>query len=357
MDDCQPWKVLVVDDDEGIHSITRMVFRGYTFQDRPILLLNASSAAQAQELLNDEPNIAVAILDVVMETDQAGLDLVNYIRNQLENSDMRIILRTGHPGFAPEADVIIDYDINDYLSKAELSASRLLTSVVVALRSYRDLQLKSASTPIYSQSTANSEFDVGEIDTLAGVSCLSQQFIEQLLPLKKDIKTLLELDHKPMARAIIEKVANGVNSFDQLCTQFSPASANHSAKNQLINCEELLDIHSNLYLKRALEEGWIFDYHLQSTSLAQHQYQKYSMLLLLNCAMELAISYAQKSTIKLAVEQVDHKVVFSFNCENRSISLTAWQTLLKENLASLSSLAGVKIIENSEHSVVRFLVE
>jgi CheY-like chemotaxis protein len=352
MDEHQHWKVLVVDDDEGIHSITRMVFRGYTFEDKPIQLLNASSAIQAQQILSQEPNIAVAILDVVMETDQAGLDLVNHIRNQLDNSDMRIILRTGHPGFAPEADVIIDYDINDYLSKAELSASRLLTSVVVALRSFRDLQLKSVKLPSITQPTIKST--MSEAGTLIGASSLSHQLHELLLPLKKDISSLLTLDHKPMARAIIDKIADNTQSVEQLCDLFTTASEN--AGNQLIDCEELLNIHSNLYLKRALEEGWVFDYQIQTAQLAKRQYDKRNMLLLLNCSMELAISFALKNAIILKVELIEQQVVFSFNSEKASTSCSPWQTLLKENLVSLSSLTGAKVIENSEHSVVRLLM-
>ncbi|MFG1491752.1 response regulator, partial [Oceanospirillum sp. HFRX-1_2] len=135
-----PWKILIVDDEEGIHGITRMIFRDYEFEQRPIELISAMSSSEAQQRLEQDPDIALILLDVVMETENAGLQLVETIRHQMNNQDVRIILRTGHPGYAPEAQVIIDYDINDYLSKAELSASRLLTSVIVALRSYRDIQ-------------------------------------------------------------------------------------------------------------------------------------------------------------------------------------------------------------------------
>ncbi len=354
MDERQHWKVLVVDDDEGIHSITRMVFRGYTFEDLPIQLLNASSAAQAQEIIAAQPSIAVAILDVVMETDQAGLDLVNHIRNDIQNTDMRIILRTGHPGFAPEADVIIDYDINDYLSKAELSASRLLTSVVVALRSYRDLQLKSTPLPKNLQATLQQEAPAPEADGLKNASSLSHQLLNQLAPLRKDLSTLLELDHKPMATAVINKMAANIESFERLCALFDNAGS--QADNVLISCEELLNIHSNFYLKRALDEGWIFDYHIQSAQLAKRQYIKGSMLSILNCAMELAISMAQKGTIKLKIEEDEGNVICSFECGAKPSPLSQWQILLKENLVSLSPLCGAKLIENSEHSVVRLLM-
>jgi CheY-like chemotaxis protein len=154
MDSRSPWRVLVVDDEEGVHSITRMIFRGYEFEQRPVELISALSGAEARDKLARYPDICLALLDVVMESDDEGLRLVDHIRDTLGNLDMRLILRTGHPGFAPETDVIVRYDINDYLSKAELSASRLLTSVLVALRSYRDIvgarrqpQPEAAQTP------------------------------------------------------------------------------------------------------------------------------------------------------------------------------------------------------------------
>ena len=75
-----------------------------------------------------------------METDAAGLDLVEYIRNELKNETVRIILRTGQPGQAPERRVIVQYDINDYKAKTELTADKLFTSLTAALRSYQQLE-------------------------------------------------------------------------------------------------------------------------------------------------------------------------------------------------------------------------
>lgn len=134
-----PWLVLIVDDDSAIHATTRMVLRGYSFAGRPISFLSANSAREAREILAKEDEIAVILLDVVMESDDAGLRLVSYIRNELGNRRVRIILRTGQPGQAPERDVILNHDINDYRSKTELTAQKLFTTVVAALRGYQDI--------------------------------------------------------------------------------------------------------------------------------------------------------------------------------------------------------------------------
>ncbi|MDQ5939661.1 MAG: hypothetical protein QG557_609, partial [Pseudomonadota bacterium] len=135
----QPWRILVVDDDEDIQSVTRLILANIMFKNRPIELISAYSAAQARDILTVEKNIAVALLDVVMETDNAGLELVKIIRHELHNNAIRIILRTGQPGHAPEENVIIDYDINDYKSKNELTAQKLFTAVIAALRAYETI--------------------------------------------------------------------------------------------------------------------------------------------------------------------------------------------------------------------------
>ena len=135
-----PWKLFVVDDDPEVHSVTRFVLHNLRILERPLHLLHAHSAQEARDLLRQHPDIAVALVDVVMETDQAGLELVEYIRNELRLAECRIILRTGQPGYAPELTVIHQYDINDYRTKAELTHTRLITMVSAALRAYDQLR-------------------------------------------------------------------------------------------------------------------------------------------------------------------------------------------------------------------------
>lgn len=131
---------MVVDDDDQIHQLTRMVLRGLTFEERPINLVEAYSAREAKEKLKEENDIALILLDVVMETTHAGLELVEYIRNEIHNGVVRIILRTGQPGEAPEKDIIQKYQINDYKTKTELTVDHLYTAVFTALRSYHTLK-------------------------------------------------------------------------------------------------------------------------------------------------------------------------------------------------------------------------
>jgi response regulator RpfG family c-di-GMP phosphodiesterase len=135
----RPWKILIVDDDEEVHSITKLALRNFTFDERPLTFLHAYSGKEGIELLTENPDVAVCLLDVVMETEHAGLDTANAIRSDLKNSFVRIVLRTGQPGQAPEETIIAEYDINDYKEKTELTRGKLHTLIYSCLRSYRDI--------------------------------------------------------------------------------------------------------------------------------------------------------------------------------------------------------------------------
>ncbi len=139
------WKIAIVDDDEDVHHSTEFALKGVIVNHRPLQLIHAYSKAQAREVFKDLNDVAVVLLDVVMETEQAGLELVSFIRDELGWTDTRIILRTGQPGYAPEEDAIRDYDINDYKTKNELTRKKLLTSLTSAIRSYEQIRTIDAS--------------------------------------------------------------------------------------------------------------------------------------------------------------------------------------------------------------------
>ena len=134
-----PWIILIVDDDPEVHAITRVVLGEMIYERRGVTFLSAHTAAEAKAILRTHADIATIFLDVVMETDDAGLKLVHFIREELGNSQVRIILRTGQPGQAPERQVIVSCDINDYKAKSELTAQKLFTATVSALRSYQHI--------------------------------------------------------------------------------------------------------------------------------------------------------------------------------------------------------------------------
>ena len=134
------WTIAVIDDDPAVHEGTRYALAGYSLDGRGLDILSAHSGQEARALLAERRDVAIVLLDVVMETDDAGLQLVDYIRRELKEETVRIILRTGQPGQVPERRVIVDYDINDYKAKTELTADKLFTSLTAALRAYQQLR-------------------------------------------------------------------------------------------------------------------------------------------------------------------------------------------------------------------------
>ncbi len=134
------WKLLVVDDEPDMRELTRINLKGFRFADRDLEVIEAASASEARQMLTRHTDIAVALIDVVMETDDAGLRLVEYIRKDLKNLMVRLIIRTGQPGLAPERYVIDHYDIDDYKDKTELTSTHLYTAVRSAIKSFRDLR-------------------------------------------------------------------------------------------------------------------------------------------------------------------------------------------------------------------------
>lgn len=135
----EKWNVLIVDDEEQVHCVTKLVLKEFLFENKEIDLISAYSAKEAKEILEKRDDIAIIFLDVVMEEDHSGLDLIKYIRKTLQNAFIRIVLRTGQPGMAPENEVINNYDINDYRVKTEFTSEKMYTVITSCLRDYKQL--------------------------------------------------------------------------------------------------------------------------------------------------------------------------------------------------------------------------
>lgn len=181
----QAWKILVVDDEVGLHDVTRLVLRRMKFNDLPVELLSAFSAKEAEDIIKANPSIAVAIVDVVMENDQAGLNLVKIIRDKFNLKKVRIILRTGNPGLAPQREVIQHFEIDDYRDKTELTSDRLFTSVYTALRAFNTLkiveetsqgleQIIRSSTTMLAETKNNSDVFVQLLTNLQEITVIAE---------------------------------------------------------------------------------------------------------------------------------------------------------------------------------------
>jgi len=135
-----PWRILIVDDDVDVHVVTKFALSQASFQGRRLSFLHAYSGTEALAVLRNTPDVAVVLLDVIMESQDAGLQVARQIREELHNSAVRIILRTGQPGQALEHRIIVDYDINDFWCKTDLTTRKLFTTVISSLRTYASLR-------------------------------------------------------------------------------------------------------------------------------------------------------------------------------------------------------------------------
>ncbi len=178
----QTWKVLIADDEPDVHKVTRMVLHNFAFDGLQLELISAYSGLEAKKIIAQRDDIALALLDVVMEDEHAGLEVARYIREDLHNRYTRLVLRTGQPGQAPENEVIRNYDINDYKDKTELTTTKLNTLLYATLRSYRDIctlnqhrkgleGVIKASTEVFSSGTLNkfATAVLAQITTLLGL--------------------------------------------------------------------------------------------------------------------------------------------------------------------------------------------
>jgi len=156
------WQILIVDDDSDVFEATAYALQDVQIFGRPLQLRHARSASEALQLLAQPPEPAVILLDVVMETEQAGLHLVVRIRKELKLLRPRIILRTGQPGRAPELETVTSYDIVDYKTKDELTRQKLRAALTAALRSYDQLRRIDASHQALERMVAASQWFLGD---------------------------------------------------------------------------------------------------------------------------------------------------------------------------------------------------
>ncbi|MEH6633302.1 MAG: DUF3369 domain-containing protein [Halopseudomonas aestusnigri] len=209
------WKILIVDDEPAMHHVTHMALSKVVFEGRKLEFLSAYSGEEAKDILLEQKDIAIVLLDVVMKTDTEGLSVVKWIREELKNTMVRIILRTGQPGQAPEKKVILDFDINDYKEKSEMTTQKLFSCIISGLRSYRDLSALSQNREglkrvIEASSHIFKERYLGEF-----ISGALQQ-LTSLLYLESDAVLMTANSLAALETENSTKIIAGIGEFDQL---------------------------------------------------------------------------------------------------------------------------------------------
>ncbi|MDY0870838.1 hybrid sensor histidine kinase/response regulator [Dongia rigui] len=267
------WQILIVDDDPDVHVTTEFALGSEIILDRPLKFLHAYSANEAEALLRKLNNVAVILLDVVMETDDAGLRLVHTIRETLGMSTPRIILRTGQPGYAPEHDVIRDYDIDDYRTKAELSKVRLFTSVATALRAFDRLrQLLEANQRLEKMTRDLEILNIDYLEQREAALSAAQAKSRFLANVSHELRTPLNAivgfselslraidDQRPIPPAYLQDILEAGRRLTTLVDDILDFSQLDARKRQLmiepVNIQELMDYQQELYDGEARRSG------------------------------------------------------------------------------------------------------
>lgn len=218
-----PWKVVIVDDDDEVHKVTEMSLNTFEFERKKLEFVHIYSGSEAKKYFAEHHDIALVFLDVVMESDHAGLEVVKYIREELNNHYTRIILRTGQPGTAPQNDVIKNYDIDGYKEKTKTTISTLNHAIHIALRSYRDLtRIQNYQHGL--EALIGSINDITQIDSVMDLSNAVLQQIKSVLNtenthfLIKDSAafSMIKSNHSSWNLAIDESKASFVDDEDML---------------------------------------------------------------------------------------------------------------------------------------------
>ncbi|MFY8351347.1 DUF3369 domain-containing protein [Pseudoalteromonas sp. SSM20] len=249
---CGTWKVLIVDDEPEVHAVTKLALSDFSFQGKRLEFISAFSGKEAEQMILAHPDAAIVLLDVVMETDDAGLKVAQYIREEAKNNHVRIILRTGQPGQAPERHVIVNYDINDYKSKTELTAQKLFTVVMSSLRSYRDiLSIEQSRQGLEKIITASRDiFSAHSMDTF--IHGVMQQLTSILGSVDEAMYATSLVASNPNEKEQELIVFAGQGEFEQ--SEGKPVNSVLSEK-QLEACKEALQNKSIVY-----KEDYLFAY-------------------------------------------------------------------------------------------------
>ncbi|WP_374385013.1 response regulator [Dongia sp.] len=134
----RPWSILIVDDDSEVHAAIGLALSGAEIDGRRLRLSHCHSASEARtRLAGDEEDIDLVLLDVVMESAEAGLDLLESLRAEPETRSLPVLIHTGQAGRFSENMVRARYDISGYLPKSSVTQQGLLSALRAVLQEGR----------------------------------------------------------------------------------------------------------------------------------------------------------------------------------------------------------------------------
>ncbi len=157
---------MIVDDHPMTHQLAKYTLQSLVFKDKPLKFISAYSSDEARRLIEAHSDTALILLDMVMEDEDSGLKIADYIRNTLENKLVRLILWTGTIEKKAIEKIILKYDLNDYKNKVDLSPHEMVVTVLVSLKSYYDLMALETSRRKLVELSVNLAAQTAELQSL-----------------------------------------------------------------------------------------------------------------------------------------------------------------------------------------------
>ncbi len=130
----KPFNILIVDDVKDVHHVTDIISRSKDFDGYELNLLHTESAKETIELLQQRNDIDLILLDIIMETIHSGLSVIDYVRNELHNEDIQIVISTAYPGNIPDEYLPLVKGANHFVYKVDLTFEKFKSIVIHAIR-------------------------------------------------------------------------------------------------------------------------------------------------------------------------------------------------------------------------------
>lgn len=307
------WTVLIVDDEKDVHEVSSMVLEDFEYQKKGLRILSAYSAEEAQLIFNNEPEIALAIIDVVMETEHAGLDLVKFIREELKNHDTRVVLRTGNPGAAPPLDIMRHMEVDDYREKTEMTSERLEITVLAELRAYRNIKASGSKSRFLS----NMSHEVRTpLNAIIGLSSLLLK--TELNSRQKDYLQKIEKSGRHLLR-----VVNDILDFSKI------ESGKMKIELMEFSLENLLADVTSMLSQKAQEKGLEVIVDVSNEIGKNYIGDRHRLAQILINFLSNAIKFTEQGQIFIGVgkeyRQSDGKELLKFTVEDTGIGLDNYQ--------------------------------
>lgn len=133
-------KILIVDDhDDFRNSLKELLEDEFLKQGEKLEIMGAKTEGFAKLLLKDNPDIKVTLLDYVMEYDNSGQRIFNFIKEEIKHKT-RVIYLTGAVRETDQKIIEKRDNVDDYINKNPLDIDKIATSINRRLTTYEELE-------------------------------------------------------------------------------------------------------------------------------------------------------------------------------------------------------------------------